>query len=197
MGVNICMFGCLASSGVESMNQANKIVPYKTAVDILNAALLLLKLEGEGYSRWNLQVWNHDQVLTPKRMDLMRDAFANVDPRDYKMSKHEDNLNFEITVRKNLTGAKNYLVTLPKEKHLGSHFGTCTCGVPSKEGVPGKHMVAIVKSAMFEGMKRTDIMPYFWMTDCWKRQYDLASQHKTEIGEITTVKKACTKNELL
>jgi hypothetical protein len=197
MGVNICMFGCLASSGVESMNQANKIVPYKTAVDILNAALLLLKLEGEGYSRWNLQVWNHDQVLTPKRMDLMRDAFVNVDPRDYKMSKHEDNLNFEITVRKNLTGAKNYLVTLPKEKRLGSHFGTCTCGVPSKEGVPGKHMVAIVKSAMFEGMKRTDIMPYFWMTDRWKRQYDLASQHNTEIGEITTVKKACTKNELL
>ena len=127
----------------------------------------------------------------------MRDAFENVDPRDYKMTRHEDQLNFEITVRKNITGAKDFLVTLRKEKHLGSHFGTCTCGVPSKEGVPCKHMVGIVKSTMFEGMKRTDIMPYFWSTDHWKRQYNLASQHNTEIAEITTVKKACVKNEFL
>ena len=35
MGANICMYGRSASSGVESMNQENKIVCSKTAVDVL------------------------------------------------------------------------------------------------------------------------------------------------------------------
>ena len=52
MGDNICMYGCSASSGVESMNRANIIVCEKTAVDILNAAMLLLKLEGEKIQWW-------------------------------------------------------------------------------------------------------------------------------------------------
>ena len=41
----ICMYGKTASSGVESMNQANKDVQRRTAVDILNAALVLIKNE--------------------------------------------------------------------------------------------------------------------------------------------------------
>ncbi len=83
-------------------------------------------------------------------------------------------------MRKNITGAKDFLVTLRQKKHLGSHFGTCTCGVPSKEGVPCKHMVAIVKSTMFEGMKRTDIIPEVWSTDHWMEtsiQIGLAAQY--------------------
>jgi hypothetical protein len=46
MAQDICMYGKSASSGVESMNQANKIVREKTAVDMLNAAILLLQMEG-------------------------------------------------------------------------------------------------------------------------------------------------------
>jgi hypothetical protein len=50
MGNNICMFSKLASSGVESMNKANQLARQRTAVDILNAVILLIKLEGERFN---------------------------------------------------------------------------------------------------------------------------------------------------
>ncbi len=43
---DICMHGKTASSGVKSMNRANNNVRGRTAVDVLNAALILLKKEG-------------------------------------------------------------------------------------------------------------------------------------------------------
>ncbi len=45
MGNDICMYGRSASSGVDAMNRANKNVREKTAVDMLNAAILLLNME--------------------------------------------------------------------------------------------------------------------------------------------------------
>ena len=47
---DICMYGRSASSGVEAMNRANKIVHEKTAVDMLNAAILK-RQPGEGNYR--------------------------------------------------------------------------------------------------------------------------------------------------
>ena len=59
MGPGICMYGKSASSGVESMNRANKqLVRMKTAVDILNASLLLLKLEGDRFNAGKEKAWN-------------------------------------------------------------------------------------------------------------------------------------------
>ena len=42
MAPDIRMYGKSASLGVEAMNHANKLVCEKTAVDIFNAAILLL-----------------------------------------------------------------------------------------------------------------------------------------------------------
>jgi hypothetical protein len=44
-GNSVCMYGKTASSCVESMNRANDDIRQRTAVDILNAALILLKKE--------------------------------------------------------------------------------------------------------------------------------------------------------
>jgi hypothetical protein len=49
MGDNICMFGKSASSGVEAMNCANKLARQKTAVDVLNGVILLMKLKAERF----------------------------------------------------------------------------------------------------------------------------------------------------
>ena len=43
---NFCMFSKSASLGVESMNRGNNLARQRTAVDILNALILLIKLEG-------------------------------------------------------------------------------------------------------------------------------------------------------
>ena len=46
MGDNVCMYSKSASSGVESMNRVNSVARQQTAVDVLNAMILLIKLEG-------------------------------------------------------------------------------------------------------------------------------------------------------
>jgi hypothetical protein len=66
MGDDISMYGRLASSGVESMNRANIIVCEKTAVDILNAAMLVLKLEGERFQWWQKIAQSRDMVSLDK-----------------------------------------------------------------------------------------------------------------------------------
>jgi hypothetical protein len=44
-GDSVCMYGKSASSGVKAMNRANEDICQKTAVDILNATLILPKKE--------------------------------------------------------------------------------------------------------------------------------------------------------
>jgi hypothetical protein len=50
-GNYICMHGKSASSGVEAMNRANEDICLKTAVDILNATMILLKKESTQYNK--------------------------------------------------------------------------------------------------------------------------------------------------
>ncbi len=48
---DIFLYGLTASSGVESMNSANKDLRKRSAVDILNAGMILLKKEGIRFNR--------------------------------------------------------------------------------------------------------------------------------------------------
>ncbi len=47
---SVCMYGKTASSGVEAMNRKNEDICHRTAVDILNATLILLKKESTRYN---------------------------------------------------------------------------------------------------------------------------------------------------
>ena len=79
------MYGKSASSGVEAMNRANEDIRQKTAVDILNATLILLKKESTRYDKQLSLAWNHAHVLTPKGMELMDEAFNNVKVQEFKV----------------------------------------------------------------------------------------------------------------
>jgi hypothetical protein len=57
-----------------------------------------------------------------------------------------------------------------KEFEDGSAFGGCSCGVPYTDGVPCHHMVAVVKSSGIEGLTPTNAMPYWWSTECQRKQ---------------------------
>jgi hypothetical protein len=188
MAPDIQMYGQSASSGVESMNRANKpLVREKTAVDPLNAAILLLQLEGGRFNKWKQIAWATDMPLTPKGMDLMKDAFNDVNIREYKLNMQQNmssHTTYKILVSKNTNGAREFLVALPKVALKGSHFGSCTCGKPAKEGVPCKHMVVIVKSSVIAGLTRTGIMPHFWSTAHWQDQYPLNVECNTDISMV-------------
>ncbi len=86
---DVYMYGKTALSGVKSMNRANDNVRARTAVHMLNAALILLKKEGIRYERAQSDAhkksrWS-DSHLTPKGMTIMEDIFAKCDPSIYRV----------------------------------------------------------------------------------------------------------------
>ena len=115
MGPGICMYGKSISLGIESMNRANKqLVWMETVVDILNASLLLLNLEGERFNSEKEKAWTWDQPLTPKGMDIMRDVFDSVCLIEFRLSMQEDKTHHIGLVCKNLITATEYQVRIPK-----------------------------------------------------------------------------------
>jgi hypothetical protein len=53
----------------------------------------------------------------------------------------------------------------------GSLFGGCSCGVPNTDGVPCHHICAVVKSYRIGGLNETNVMPSWWQTSHWCKQY--------------------------
>ncbi len=72
------------------MNRANEDIRQKTAVDILNATMILLKKESTRYDKEQNLAWNHAHVLTPKGMVLMEEAVNNVKVQDFKVHLKEN-----------------------------------------------------------------------------------------------------------
>jgi hypothetical protein len=70
------MYGKTASSGMESMNRANDDVQKWTAIDLLNAAIIMLKKEGLRIVRGQTDAHKANRfsglALTPQGMSLGR-----------------------------------------------------------------------------------------------------------------------------
>ncbi len=170
-GDSVCMYGKSASFGVEAMNRANEDIHQKTAVNILSATLILLKKESTRYDKQQNLAWNHARVSTPKGMELMEEAFNNVDVQDFKVHLTENENEHAAIVSKKSTSHREYSVKLPKSATLGSRFGKCTCGFPKKEGIPCQHMVAVSKLGRIDGLSRRAIMPDWYTTAQWRNQF--------------------------
>jgi hypothetical protein len=55
-------------------------------------------------------------------MDIMAKVFENVNARDFRLGIEEDMTSYTVTVAKNATGSREYIVKLPKVAYNGSHF---------------------------------------------------------------------------
>jgi hypothetical protein len=124
------MYGKTASSGVEAMNRINEDIHHRTAVNILNATLILFKKESTWYDKQCNLAWNHTQILTPKGMESMEEAFQNVNVQDFKVHLTEKDYHHTAIVSKKSTSEREYSVIIPKSDTLGSRFGKCTRGFP-------------------------------------------------------------------
>jgi hypothetical protein len=60
MAETVCMYGKTALSGVEVMNRANDSIRRRTAVNILNAALVLIKKESEQFEWSKSNAWKKE-----------------------------------------------------------------------------------------------------------------------------------------
>ncbi len=163
-GDSVCIHSKSASLGVEAMNRANEDIHQKTAVNILNATMILLKKESTQYDKQQSLAWNHTPVLTLKGMELMDEAFNNVKVQEFKVHLKEHKKEHTAIVSKNSTSHREYSVNI-KSDTFGSRFGKCTCGFPKIKGVPCQLMVAVQKLGRIDGLTRATVMPHW----CWVR----------------------------
>ncbi len=171
-GEKIHMYQRSSSLTAESVNAANKSVRDRTAVDPINPVLLILKLEAARYSKNKEKAWSWNEVLTPHGKKLSDNVFSKVNPRDYTIKIDAELNKYDCTVSRMTS---NYTSTcwFPSsyDDNDGSLFGGCSCGVPNINGIPCHHMCAVVKSYRIDGLNETNVMPIWWHTSHWRKQY--------------------------
>ncbi len=148
------------------MNRANNLARQRTAVDILSALILLIKLKGSRFDYYKQKAWERDEILTSRGLELMEEAFWDVNQMEWMINIVKCENFHRITVSR-MTSTNEYKVINLVEETIGPQFGTCTCGKPKEDGVPCRHMVVIEMFSKIEGFTRTHIMPYWWTTAHW------------------------------
>jgi hypothetical protein len=174
MGQGIYMYHRSSSASVESMNAANRDMRAKRAVDPLNACLLLLRMECRRFMKQRKLAWETEGELTKHGLLEYDEVFRGIDCLDFNISIVEKELCFECSVRRNVGKNKSVgNVVISKEPIRESYFGTCTCGVDTRDAVPCQHMAAVVVSCRIPQLTRINIMPYWWRVDHWRLQFPL------------------------
>ncbi len=155
------MYHCTLSAGVESMNAANREMRAKTAVDPLNACILLLRMECKGFVKQRQLAWAMDTEHTSRGKVEYDEVFSNISLFNFTINVSKDDYGYICTVRRNINSQtiEGGSVTILKEPTRGSYFGKCTCGVNSRDTVPCEHMTALVTSSRIPNLTRENIMP--------------------------------------
>jgi hypothetical protein len=97
LGLLVYMYFRSSSGVAESMNNANKEMRARTAVDLLNACILLTKLEVNHYYKMKKEVWGCSSILTPRVIEEYEATFTNLHPRHF--SFHLKDIGDYIEVR--------------------------------------------------------------------------------------------------
>jgi hypothetical protein len=167
------MYHRTSSAVLESMNAANREMRAKTAVDPLNACILLLRMECKRFVKQHQLAWAMDTELTSRGKVEYDKVFSNISLFDFTINVSEDDYGYICTVRRNINSQtrEGGSVTILKEPTRGSYFRKCTCGVNSRNSEPCEHMATLVISSRIPNLTRENIMSYWWRTDHWQLQF--------------------------
>ena len=165
-------------------------------MDPLNAMLVLLKGDSVRFEKYKKQAWERTQLLTPRGMIEMEEAYKDVNQREYRLDVTEVENGHVATVSKTNANAKQFVVFIPKEETLGSRSGSCTCGVPATEGIPCRHIFVVAKSNVMHGLTRVNTMPLWWTTAQWRNQFPIKATMRSDIS-MNAIKTRHTRDELL
>jgi hypothetical protein len=97
----IYMYQQSASSAVESMNAATKEMRARTAVDALNATLLLIRLECNRFQRMKWEAWGDDSGLTPRRKDEYDSTYTDLFSHHYSINVTDVEMHWQVRVQCN------------------------------------------------------------------------------------------------
>jgi hypothetical protein len=146
--------------------------------------------------KYKKQAWERTQLLTPRGMIEMEEAYKDVNQREYRLDVTEVENGHVAKVSKTNANAKQFVVFIPKEETLGSRSGSCTCGVPATEGIPCRHIVVVAKSNVIHGLTRVNTMPLWWTTAQWRNQFPIEATMRSDIS-MNAIKTRHTRDELL
>jgi hypothetical protein len=133
----IYMYQRPASSAVELMNAANKEMQARTAVDALNATLLLIRLECNRFQRMKQEAGGDDLGLTPRGKDEYDSTYTDLFSHHYSYNVTDVETHWQVRVQhNNVERAEPQYVQFPKEAVNGSFFGTCCWGYIIGTSVP-------------------------------------------------------------
>ncbi len=145
-GPGIYMYHRNTSSAVESINAANHKMHAKTAVDPLNACILLMTLECKQFNKQCAKAWSSDSFLTPYGTVKYEEVFQDINALDFTITILFLDESYECKVCQNMMSSKYSLgkVVILKQPVNRLFFGTCTCGVNTRDSIPCKHMMAFL-----------------------------------------------------
>ncbi len=113
------MYSKSVSLGVESMNRANNLARQRTTVDILNALILLIKLEGSRFDYYKQKAWERDEILTSRGLELMEEAFRDVNLMEWRINIMKCDNFHRITVSR-ISSQNEYNVIIPAKETMWS-----------------------------------------------------------------------------
>ena len=183
------MYHCTLSAAVESMNAANREMRAKTAVDPLNACILLMRMECKRFVKQCRLALETDTELTCQGRVEYDEVFSNIYAYNLSITVFVDRYRYQCTVIRNVQTKTNRVggkVTLLKEPFRGLYLGKCMCRVDTRDAVPCEHMSAVVVSSRIPELTRENMMPYWWHTEHWKLQYpdDVTAQCNVSMETI-------------
>jgi hypothetical protein len=78
MADGVIMYSRSSTTSVESMNRANMRIRERSTVDLVNACILLLKMEAERFEKNKEEVWAHDRPLTPRGIAIVEEIYKDI-----------------------------------------------------------------------------------------------------------------------
>jgi hypothetical protein len=152
----------------------------KSAVDIVNATLLLIEMERKRFISKQELAWQSDNILTGKGRTLMKEVFEEISVADYEISEVDYADYTLFTVKKSGTNSPDGKVKIPNLPFKGSRFGTCSCGAPKVLGIPCEHMAAVVQAG-YDNLTQTNNMPFWWTMAQLHVQYPMTDSSPERI----------------
>jgi hypothetical protein len=155
------------------MNAANKEMRARTAVDALNATLLLIRIKCNRFLRMKQEAWGDDSFQTTHGKDEFDSIYTDLFPHHYSYFVSDVKMHWQVKVQHdNVERAEPHYVRFPKEAVNGSFFGTCTCGADKTDAIPCEHMAAIaLSSCLHPQITFIFIMPTWWGREQWRKQF--------------------------
>jgi hypothetical protein len=92
----IYMYQQSASSAVESMITANKEMWARTAIDALNATLLLIRLECDRFQRMKQEAWGDDLGLTLRGKDEYDSTYTDLFSHHYTYNVTDVEMHWQV-----------------------------------------------------------------------------------------------------